>query len=126
MISFISSLASYVSCPFLIVTTSAALYSWDEEFLHLAPSVYAVVYHGNKHVRKSIRTLEFYEEGGCIMFQILITAPEIIAEVYLCSMHGPFALNYHLDFRTDLAFFYCLLVMDSWHLLFTSVWTCRI
>ncbi|KAM4083519.1 hypothetical protein ACB094_08G063400 [Castanea mollissima] len=64
--------------PFLIISTSAALYSWDHEFLRLAPSLYVVVYNGNKDMRKFIRTLEFYEDSGCLLFQVLITSPEVI------------------------------------------------
>ncbi|KAL3573371.1 hypothetical protein D5086_023984 [Populus alba] len=80
VISFILSLSSNASWPFLIITTSASLHSWEEELFRLAPSLYAVVYHGNKDIRKSIRKLEFYSEGGCIMFQILLTSPEVIIE----------------------------------------------
>ncbi|CAK7340492.1 unnamed protein product [Dovyalis caffra] len=80
VISFILSLSSNTRWPFLIITTPAALHSWEEELFRLAPSLYAVVYHGNKDIRKSIRKLEFYNEGGCIMFQILITSPEVIVE----------------------------------------------
>ncbi|XP_061946497.1 helicase protein MOM1-like isoform X5 [Populus nigra] len=80
VISFILSLSSNASWPFLIITTSASLHSWEEELFRLAPSLYAVVYHGNKDIRKSIRKLEFYSEGGCIMFQILVTSPEVIIE----------------------------------------------
>ncbi|XP_011023823.1 PREDICTED: helicase protein MOM1-like isoform X4 [Populus euphratica] len=80
VISFILSLSSNASWPFLIITSSASLHSWEEELFHLAPSLYAVVYHGNKDIRKSIRKLEFYSEGGCIMFQILVTSPEVIIE----------------------------------------------
>ncbi|XP_021279332.1 helicase protein MOM1-like isoform X1 [Herrania umbratica] len=80
VISFILSSSSDISQPFLIISTSSSQYSWDEEFLHLAPSVDVVVYSGSKEIRKSIRTLEFYEEGGCIMFQVLITSPEVISE----------------------------------------------
>ncbi|KAJ6974120.1 helicase protein MOM1-like isoform X2 [Populus alba x Populus x berolinensis] len=80
VISFILSLSSNASWPFLIITTSASLHSWEQELFRLAPSLYAVVYHGNKDIRKSIRKLEFYSEGGCIMFQILLTSPEVIIE----------------------------------------------
>ncbi|XP_073264631.1 uncharacterized protein [Populus alba] len=80
VIYFILSISSNATWPFLIITTSAALHSWEEGLFRLAPSLYAVVYHGNKDIRKSIRTLEFYSEGGCIMFQILITSPEVIIE----------------------------------------------
>ncbi|XP_038706805.1 helicase protein MOM1-like isoform X2 [Tripterygium wilfordii] len=79
VILFILSLSSYVGQPFLIISTSDIFYSWDDEFMRSAPSLQVVVYHGDKDVRKSIRTLEFYEEG-CVMFQVLITSPEVIVE----------------------------------------------
>ncbi|KAF2285837.1 hypothetical protein GH714_008329 [Hevea brasiliensis] len=80
VVSFISSFSSNIFWPFMIITTSTALHLWDEEFFRLAPSVDSVVYHGNKDVRRSIRAVEFYEEGGGIMFEVLITSPEVIAE----------------------------------------------
>ncbi|OMO91541.1 hypothetical protein COLO4_18304 [Corchorus olitorius] len=79
VISFILSFLSYNSRPFLIISTSASQYSW-EEFFHLAPSADVVVYSGSKEIRESIRSLEFYEERGGIMFQVLITSPEVISE----------------------------------------------
>jgi SNF2 family DNA or RNA helicase len=88
VISFILSLSSNASWPFLIITTSASLHSWEEELFRLASSLYAVVYHGNKDIRKSIRKLEFYSEGGCIMFQILVTSPEVIIEVSIHDYLG--------------------------------------
>ncbi|XP_022728687.1 uncharacterized protein LOC111284231, partial [Durio zibethinus] len=80
VISSILSFPSDISRPFLIITTSTSQYSWDEEFLHLVPSADVVVYSGSKEIRNSIRNLEFYDEGGCIMFQVLITSPEVISE----------------------------------------------
>ncbi|CAN1837353.1 Helicase protein MOM1 [Linum perenne] len=79
VISFISSLTSTVSQPFLIITTSTALDSWDEEFTRFARCMYTVVYKGDKDVRGSIRSLEF-GEGGCVMFQLLITSLEAVIE----------------------------------------------
>lgn len=35
---------------------------------------------GNKDICSSIKTLEFYNESGCIMFQVLITLPQVFAE----------------------------------------------
>lgn len=81
----ILSCPSNICRPFLIISTSSSLDSWDQEFLHLAPSADVVVYSGTKETRNSIRNLEFYEEGGCIMFQVLITSPEVISEVYTQS-----------------------------------------
>ncbi|KAK8988434.1 hypothetical protein V6N11_029824 [Hibiscus sabdariffa] len=80
VISSILAFSSEISSPFLIICSSASQYSWDEEFLHLAPSVDVVVYSGSKEIRNSIRNLEFYDEGSCIMFQVLITSPEVISE----------------------------------------------
>ncbi|XVF68548.1 hypothetical protein PTKIN_Ptkin11bG0011700 [Pterospermum kingtungense] len=76
----ILSFPSNISKPFLIISTSSSQHSWDQEFLHLAPSADVVVYSGTKEIRNSIRNLEFYEGGGCIMFQVLITSPEVISE----------------------------------------------
>ncbi|KAE8696703.1 putative Kinase family protein / peptidoglycan-binding LysM domain-containing protein [Hibiscus syriacus] len=80
VISSILAFSSEISRPFLIISSSASQYSWDEEFLHLAPSVDVVVYSGSKEIRNSISNLEFYDDGGCIMFQVLITSPEVISE----------------------------------------------
>ncbi|KAK8550911.1 hypothetical protein V6N12_039591 [Hibiscus sabdariffa] len=80
VISSILDFSSEISRPFLIISSSASQYSWEEEFLHLAPSVDVVVYSGSKEIRNSIRNLEFYDEGSHIMFQVLITSPEVISE----------------------------------------------
>lgn len=81
MVAFILSLQSDVCRPFLIISAPAALNSWDDEFLQVAPSINAVVYKGHKDLRKTIRTLEFYGEGGCIVLEALITTAEAITEV---------------------------------------------
>ncbi|XP_010262872.1 PREDICTED: helicase protein MOM1-like isoform X2 [Nelumbo nucifera] len=80
VILFILSLQSDVHRPFLIITTPTALSVWEAEFLRLAPCFNVVVYNGSKDIRKSIQSLEFYEEGGCIMFQALLSLPEDIVE----------------------------------------------
>ncbi|XP_025663806.1 uncharacterized protein [Arachis hypogaea] len=80
VMSFILSLHCKVTRPFLIVSTSAALAVWEREFLHLAPSANLVIYKGNKDVRRSIRTLEFYNDDNGILFQILLSSPDIIVE----------------------------------------------
>ncbi|KAE8729489.1 Detected protein of confused Function [Hibiscus syriacus] len=80
VISSILAFSSEISRPFLIISSAASQYSWDEEFLRLAPSVDVVVYSGSKEIRDSINNLEFYAEGGCIMFQVFITSPEVISE----------------------------------------------
>jgi hypothetical protein len=98
VIALILSLQPDVHRPFLVISTSAALSAWDQEFLHLAPSLNVVVYSGNKDIRKSIRGLEFYQEGGHqegggLLFQVLITSPEVVMMVYLCSLHGLFSFK---------------------------------
>ncbi|KAF8397710.1 hypothetical protein HHK36_016632 [Tetracentron sinense] len=80
VVLFILSLQSDVRRPFLIVSASSALSIWEAEFLRLAPSVNVVVYNGTRDVRKNIRTLEFYEEGGCIMFEVLLSPLDAIVE----------------------------------------------
>lgn len=80
-ISLIKSFQSNACRPFLIISTSASLHSWDDEFLRLAPQVNVVVYDGNKDLRRSIRKVEFYGEGGCLILQVLITTLEIVVEV---------------------------------------------
>lgn len=80
MISFIFSLSSDVFRPLLIISTPAALHSWDDKLFNLAPSVDVVVYNGSKEIRESIRKLEFSEEGDSVMFQVLITLPEVLSE----------------------------------------------
>uniref|UniRef100_A0A5B7AM86 Putative helicase protein MOM1 isoform X1 n=1 Tax=Davidia involucrata TaxID=16924 RepID=A0A5B7AM86_DAVIN len=80
VILFILSLLPDVCQPFLIISTSNALSLWEAGFLHLAPSIEVVVYSGNKDTRRSIRMLEFYEEGGCIMFQVLLSSQDAVVE----------------------------------------------
>lgn len=44
-----------------------------------------VAYCGNKDARKIIRTLEFYNSAGCILFQVLLSNYDVVAEVIDCS-----------------------------------------
>ena len=83
IIAFILTLQPDVLRPFLVITTSTALGLWDSELLRFAPSFNAVVYKGNKNVRKNIRDLEFYQ-GSYPMFQALICSLEVMMEVILC------------------------------------------
>ncbi|PON42607.1 histone H3-K9 methyltransferase [Parasponia andersonii] len=76
VISLIQSFQPKTCRPFLIISTSAALHLWDDEFIRL---VNFVVYNGNKDLRSIIRKLEF-NEGGCPMFQVLITTLDIVLE----------------------------------------------
>ncbi|KAF3782133.1 CHROMATIN REMODELING 4 protein [Nymphaea thermarum] len=77
---FISLLVSSVSRPFLILSPLSAFSAWESEIIHVDPHIDLVVYNGSKHVREMIRGLEFYEESGCIMFQVLLSTPDAIAE----------------------------------------------
>lgn len=93
VVLFILSLQADVCRPFLIISPSSALPLWEAEFSHLASSVNVVLYSGNKDMRRSIRTMEFYEEGGCIMFEVLLAPPEAVVEVIfqeinLCLLHS--------------------------------------
>ena len=81
VVLFILSLQADVCRPFLIISTSNVLPLWEAEFSRLASSMNVVVYSGNKDIRRSIRTMEFYEEGGCIMFDVLLVPPEAVVEV---------------------------------------------
>lgn len=83
VVAFILSLHSDTYRPFLIVSTAASLHSWEDEFYQLDPSTDVVIYNGNKEMRNIIRRLEFYDEEHCILFQVLIVAPEVLVEV--CS-----------------------------------------
>ncbi|KAK7245118.1 hypothetical protein RIF29_39952 [Crotalaria pallida] len=80
VILFILSLHCNVKRPFLIISTSTALSVWETELLHTAPSANLVVYKGNKDTRSSIRELEFYDDDGGILFQILLASSDIIIE----------------------------------------------
>lgn len=80
-ILFILSLLSYACRPFLIISPSTSLPLWEAEFNRLAPSINLVVYNASKDVRKMIRTLEFHQECGPIMFQVLLSCPDAIVEV---------------------------------------------
>ncbi|KAK1290972.1 Helicase protein MOM1 [Acorus calamus] len=80
VVLFISSLESDVRRPFLVISSSNLLSLWELEFSRVAPSINIVTYSGNKNVRKAIRTLEFYEESGCILFQVLLAPQEAILE----------------------------------------------
>ncbi|KAI6685811.1 hypothetical protein NL676_031724 [Syzygium grande] len=78
--SFILSLKCDGCLPFLIISPSTSVYSWDAEFFHRAPTVNVVVYNGSKDARRCIRKLEYFQEGAPIVFQVLISPPEAIVE----------------------------------------------
>ncbi|KAM3341162.1 hypothetical protein P3S68_028797 [Capsicum galapagoense] len=79
VVLFLLSLPKDVGLPFLIMTTSAALPLWEAEFLRWADAN-IVVYKGNRDVRAIIRTLEFYNKQGALMFQVLLSRYEAIVE----------------------------------------------
>ncbi|XP_021732343.1 uncharacterized protein LOC110699165 isoform X2 [Chenopodium quinoa] len=80
VIHLVSSLVTQGSWPFLIICPNASLPSWEAEFLHLAASINVVVYGGNADARHIIRSLEFYEDGGQVLLQVLLSSAEAIAE----------------------------------------------
>ncbi|XP_058103445.1 uncharacterized protein LOC131247018, partial [Magnolia sinica] len=80
VIFFIISLESYACRPFLIISSSTVLHVWEAELRRLAPSINVVTYSGNKDVRKCIQALEFYEEGGCAMVEVLLSSPDVVVE----------------------------------------------
>ncbi|KAK8944366.1 Helicase protein MOM1 [Platanthera zijinensis] len=71
-IVFLLSLQCHACRPSLIITTSGSLPLWHAEFVRLAPYLNVVMYQGDKDVRKMIMNLEFYEESGSLMFQVLL------------------------------------------------------
>lgn len=79
VVLFIKTLSEHHQ-PFLIVTTSAALSQWEVEFMRIAPSVDVLVYSGNRDTRSIIRTLEFYDKGGGILLQVLLSTMEVVNE----------------------------------------------
>ncbi|KAL7173695.1 hypothetical protein ACSBR2_033030 [Camellia fascicularis] len=80
VVLFILSLLSDVSQPSLIISNSSVLSLWEAEFSRLAPSTDVVVYGGSKDSRRIIRTLEFSEDGGCTMFQVLLCPINALVE----------------------------------------------
>lgn len=81
MVLFILSFEGDLKQPFLIITPSNCLSLWEAEFSRWASSENIVVYQGNSDVRATIKTLEFYNEGGCVMFQVLLSPVEVFIEV---------------------------------------------
>ncbi|KAI3461416.1 hypothetical protein Pfo_018079 [Paulownia fortunei] len=79
VILFIRSM-SEICRPFLIVTALSSLSQWEAEFARLVPSVDVVVYSGNRDTRKGIRASEFYDEGGRVMLQVLLSSAEAVFE----------------------------------------------
>ncbi|KAL0904212.1 hypothetical protein M5K25_026292 [Dendrobium thyrsiflorum] len=77
---FVLSLQSHACRPSLIITTSGSLQLWRVDFLRLAPSMNVIMYQGDKDARKMIQNLEFYEESGRLMFQVLLADPKAVVE----------------------------------------------
>ncbi|OMO73589.1 SNF2-related protein [Corchorus olitorius] len=80
VILFVLSLQSTTRRPSLIISKSTALSIWESEFIRVASSANIIFYNGSKDVRSSIRSLEFYNESGSIMFEILLSSYNIVAE----------------------------------------------
>ncbi|OMO72428.1 SNF2-related protein, partial [Corchorus capsularis] len=80
VILFVLSLQSTARRPSLIISKSTALSIWESEFIRVASSANIIFYNGSKDVRSSIRSLEFYDESGSIMFEILLSSYNIVAE----------------------------------------------
>ncbi|XP_050228274.1 uncharacterized protein LOC126677615 isoform X2 [Mercurialis annua] len=80
IILFIVSLQHIVWRPFLIISSANTLSVWEDEFLRVAPSVNFIVYKGSRDVRSGIRSLEFSNKGGKVMFQVLISSSNICVE----------------------------------------------
>ncbi|CAL4938394.1 unnamed protein product [Urochloa decumbens] len=78
-ILFVTSILPHICRPLLIVSSSSSLSLWETKFSRLAASINVVVYNGEKDVRKSIRDLEFYEDGS-VMLQVLLSHPDAIIE----------------------------------------------
>ncbi|XP_020698579.1 uncharacterized protein LOC110111166 isoform X2 [Dendrobium catenatum] len=77
---FVLSLQSHACRPSLIIATSGFLQLWQVDFLRLAPSMNVIMYQGDKDARKTIQNLEFYEESGRLMFQVLLADPMAVVE----------------------------------------------
>ncbi|XVE76171.1 hypothetical protein DITRI_Ditri12bG0151600 [Diplodiscus trichospermus] len=80
VILFVLSLQFTARRPFLIISKLTALSVWESEVLRVASSSNIIVYKGSKDVRTSIRSLEFYNESGSIMFEILLSSSDVVAE----------------------------------------------
>lgn len=114
-ILFILSLQCYACQPSLIITTSGSLPLWQSAFGRLAPSLNVVMYEGDKDVRKIIRNLEFYEESGCLTFQVLLADHEAIIEVcvslvsILYAYQSTFAWIINKSFHVQLPTCFCMI-----------------
>ncbi|KAL2938417.1 Helicase protein MOM1 [Bienertia sinuspersici] len=80
VIHLVTSLVTNVCRPFLIITQHAYLSSWEDEFVRMGVSMNVVVYGGNADARNIIRSLEFYDEGGQVMLQVLLSSAETVSE----------------------------------------------
>ncbi|XP_078153736.1 uncharacterized protein LOC144548893 isoform X4 [Carex rostrata] len=79
-ILFIMLVIEDICCPIVIVSSVGSLPLWESKFQRLAPNINVVSYTGTKPVRKLMRDFEFYEESGCVMFQVLLSHPDAILE----------------------------------------------
>ncbi|KAH6835739.1 hypothetical protein C2S53_002928 [Perilla frutescens var. hirtella] len=65
---------------FLNIATSNSFSRWEADFERLVPSFNLVVYSGSSDTRKYIRASEFYDRGGCMMVQVLLSSVEVVLE----------------------------------------------
>ncbi|KAF3342047.1 Helicase protein MOM1 [Carex littledalei] len=79
-ILFIMLVIEDICRPIIIVSSAGSLPLWESKFQRLAPNINVVSYTGTKPVRKLMRDFEFYEETGCVMFQVLLSHPDAILE----------------------------------------------
>lgn len=80
MIAFTLSLIKdfHINRPILIITSTAGIYCWESEFLRWASSINMVAYCGNRESRDIIRKLEFSEESGCVLVQIVLSTSDVV------------------------------------------------
>ncbi|XP_078169539.1 uncharacterized protein LOC144563960 [Carex rostrata] len=79
-ILFIMLVIEDICRPIVIVSSVGSLPLWESKFQRLVPNINVVSYTGTKPVRKLMRDFEFYEESGCVMFQVLLSHPDAILE----------------------------------------------
>ncbi|XP_057841806.2 uncharacterized protein LOC131051349 isoform X2 [Cryptomeria japonica] len=81
VIAFILSLIKEfnITRPILIITSTAGVPIWESEILQWVPSGNTVAYYGNQKAREVIQKLEFFDESGCLMAQIVLSTPDIVS-----------------------------------------------
>lgn len=80
VVLFVLTLLKETRSPFLVLTTQNALSIWEAEFSRWGSCARIVVYKGCRNVRSMIRTLEFYNKKGNIMFQVFLSCYADVGE----------------------------------------------